>query len=116
LLKTFLLWGDEQLPERAVFGRSPSHTYVTAPAQRAAILHLLHPTGYLTAPDPARAQKCPDRTAMMPARQHTRAENHAHYIAAERRKNHNERQARIAAAQQPDAHARAGPDDDPPPF
>ena len=61
--------------------------------------------------------RCADRTAMMPKRRHTRAQNRAHYIAAERRHN---RQAHDAARRQSQG-AYFGPappgdsDDEPPP-
>jgi hypothetical protein len=57
-----------------------------------------------------------DRTAMMPRRRRTRAQNRAHRIAAERRQNRDTRIAR--RAQRPSYFGLAAPesDDDPPPF
>ncbi|ORX22046.1 hypothetical protein AWC32_20435 [Mycobacterium xenopi] len=60
---------------------------------------------------------CGDRSAMMPKRRRTRAQDRAHRIATERRHN---RHARIARrAQRPSYFSLAPPDnddDDPPPF
>jgi hypothetical protein len=56
---------------------------------------------------------CAERTAMMPKRRRTRAQNRATRIATERRHN---REARLAARiAQPDP-ARPQTDDNPPPF
>jgi hypothetical protein len=57
---------------------------------------------------------CGQRTAMMPKRRRTRAQNRAQRIAAERRDNHQARQARKAA--RASYAGPAPPDDDPPPF
>jgi hypothetical protein len=59
---------------------------------------LCAPTGALPTPDPARADRCGDKTATMSLRTRTRAQNRAHRIAAERRQIHD---ARTATAQAP---------------
>ncbi|KKC03484.1 13E12 repeat family protein, partial [Mycobacterium nebraskense] len=72
---------------------------------------LCAPTGHLPAP-PA-AERCGERTATMPLRTRTRAQNRAQRITTER---HHNRQARLAT--QTAQTGPAPPDDDgePPPF
>lgn len=97
---------------------SPSgQTYVTTPGSSLLFPHLCAPTGELPAPLRRDDDRCGDRTAMMPRRRRTRAQNRAARIATERNQNHKARQARRAAF---DAtwfpKVAATPDDDPPPF
>jgi Domain of unknown function (DUF222) len=114
LVKTFWGWRDQQLPDGTVIWTLPDgRTYVTTPGSALLFPSLCAPTGDLPACDTAAADRCADRTAMMPLRTTTtRAENRAHRIAAERQHN---RQARLAAQV-----AQTGPappvDDEPPPF
>ena len=74
---------------------------------------LCRSTGAIPAPeaDPP-LDYCAERTAMMPKRRRTRAQDRAHRIATERRHNHHARPA--------DCYAGPAPpptdDDDPPPF
>ena len=66
--------------------------------------------------DPA-PDYCGERTAMMPKRRRSRAQNRAYRIATERRQNHQARMRRRAA--RPSYFGPAPPtedDDDPPPF
>jgi len=56
-------------------------------------------------------EHCAQRTAMMPKRSRTRAQELAYRIATERQANH---QARLA--HQAELAGPAPPDDDPPPF
>lgn len=64
---------------------SPSgHTYVTTPGSALLFPALGAPTGEIALPE--RPNGCTDRAAMMPRRRHTRAENRANSIAAERRR------------------------------
>ena len=116
LIKTFWGWHDQQLPDGTVIWTSPAgQTYVTTPGSALLFPGLCAPTGVLAPPTPTPAQRCSDRTAMMPKRQRTRAQNRAHYIADQRRHN---RQAREKARE----IAGFGPappdhdDDEPPPF
>ena len=84
-----------RLPDGTVIWTSPSgHTYVTTPGSALLFPQLCAPTGDLAPPQPRPADACADRAAMMPKRGRTRAENRARYVAAERRFNHRERQAR----------------------
>jgi hypothetical protein len=94
------------------------HTYATTPGSALLFPSLCAPTGDLPEPDPpARGDRCGDRTAMMPTRQRTRAQNRADAITAERHHNHQARQARHHAR---DALYFGGAppptDDEPPPF
>ncbi len=112
LIKTFWGWGDQQLPDGTMIWTAPSrHTYVTTPGSALLFPALCAPTGELAPPEPAPTDsRCADRTAMMPKRQRTRAQNRAARIAAERNQN---RKARQAAQSGP---APPNDTDDPPPF
>jgi Domain of unknown function (DUF222) len=111
LLKTFWGWHDEQLPDATVIWTMPSgQTYVTTPGSALLFPVLCVPTGDVAARVPAVADRCGDRTAMMPLRTTTRAQNRAHRIDAERRHN---RRARDPVFFGP---APPGGDDEPPPF
>jgi hypothetical protein len=118
LVKTFWGWKDQQLPDGTVILTSPSgQTYVTTPGSALLFPSLCQPTTDLptTAADPL-SDYCGDRTAMMPKRRRTRAQDRAHRVATERRHN---RQARASRrAQRPNYFGPAPPpgDDDPPPF
>ncbi|WP_082946806.1 HNH endonuclease signature motif containing protein [Mycobacterium sp. ACS4054] len=106
LLKTFWGWRDQQLPDGTLIWRLPGgHTYVTTPGSALLFPSLCAPTG--DAPVHTAVERCGERTAMMPRRNRTRAQNRSQRIAAERRRN---RQAR----QVPSAAADGG--HDPPPF
>jgi Domain of unknown function (DUF222) len=111
LLKTFWGWRDQQLPDGTVIWFLPDgQTYVTTPGSALPFPTLCAPTG--DAPTAARGTvRCDDRTAMMPLRTATRAQNRAYRIAAER---HHNRQARLATQTTPTGPAP--PDEEPPPF
>lgn len=119
LMKTFWGWRDQQLPDGTLILTSPSgQTYVTTPGSALLFPSLCRPVGGMPAPqaDPP-TPHCGERTAMMPRRHRTRAQNRAHRVAAERRHNRDQRKAHRATA----AHSYtnpppANPDDDPPPF
>lgn len=88
LMKTFWGWWDRQLPDGTVIWDLPGgQTYVTMPGSALLFPALCAPTGDVAAVEPERADRCGDRTAMMPLRGSTRAQNRAHRIAAERRRN-----------------------------
>jgi hypothetical protein len=113
LVKTFWAWGEKQLPDGTLILTSPSgHTYVTTPGSALLFPSLCLPTGGVPAPEAKPPQDyCGERTAMMPKRRRTRAQDRAHRVATERNQNRKARQA-----------ARSGPappgdtDDEPPPF
>jgi hypothetical protein len=114
LMKTFWGWRDQQLPDATVVWTLPDGpTYVTTPGSALLFPTLCVPTGDVP-PRIAAAdtEGCGDRTAMMPLRTRTRAQNRAHRIATER---HLNRQTRFAGHT-----TQAGPappvDEDPPPF
>ena len=116
LLKTFWGWRDEQLPDGTVIWRLPGgQSCITTPGSA-----LLFPS--LMAPTPPRhrfghprttCEPGGERTAMMPKRRRTRAQNRAQAIAAERARNRTDRRPRHSAlfgTPPPDNDA------DPPPF
>jgi hypothetical protein len=112
-------WHDKQLRDGTVIWTSPSgDTYITTPGSALLFPSLCQPTGDFDIPQPSPDDRCGERTAMMPTRRRTRAQNRAQRIAAERRQNQQTRQARHHRA----ASAYFGPappddeDDDPPPF
>jgi Domain of unknown function (DUF222) len=119
LLKTFGGWHDQQLPDGTVIWRLPDgQTYVTTPGSALLFPTLCAPTGALATPDGPTEDRCADRAALMPTRRRTRSQNRAARVAAERRQNRHDRQAR---QQQRDAYYAElfTPHDDdgePPPF
>ncbi|MFZ1178799.1 MAG: hypothetical protein WAO15_21565, partial [Mycobacterium sp.] len=88
------------------------HTCVTTPGSALLFPSPCAPTGDPPVRETAGAERCGDRTAMMPLRNRTRAQNRAHQIAAERRHN---RQLRFAAQALQTGTPAAGPEE-PPPF
>jgi hypothetical protein len=115
LLKTFYIgaggWADRQLPDGTVIWTSPSGTkYTTKPGGALLFPALDAPTGQLVIPTSTQPVQS-NRALMMPARQHTRAEDRAYRIALERQHN----AARIARKQLLLAE-RIARDDEPPPF
>ena len=107
------------MPDGTLILTAPSgHSYVTTPGSALLFPSLGLSTGGMRAPeaDPP-LDYCADRSAMMPKRRRTRAQNRAQRIATERRANHDARTARRA-----EHLSYAGPappdtdDEDPPPF
>uniref|UniRef100_UPI00137697D3 HNH endonuclease signature motif containing protein n=1 Tax=Mycobacterium sp. UM_CSW TaxID=1370119 RepID=UPI00137697D3 len=115
LLKTFWGWQDTQLPDGTVIWRLPGgHTYVTTPGSALLFPSLCAPTRSCHRVTPA--ERRGERTARMPLRSKTRAQNHAARIATERRHNRQAREARP-----PEAWSYVGPAppadvEEPPPF
>jgi hypothetical protein len=111
-------WQEKQLADGTLILTSPAgHTYVTTPGSALLFPSLCRHTGGVPAPeaDPP-PDYCGERTAMMPKRDHTRAQNRAARIATERRHN---RQARTPRREEPVHFVGPAPpdtDDDPPPF
>jgi Domain of unknown function (DUF222) len=114
LIKTFWGWSDQQLPDGTLIWTSPSgQTYVTTPASALLFPALCAPTGELAPPKPTSAgSSCADRTAMMPKRRRTRAQNRGSYIATERRRNQRTRNAEERRREKSPIIAN----DEPPPF
>jgi hypothetical protein len=119
LLKTFWGWRDKQLPDGTVIWTLPcGQTYVTSPGSAILFPALTVPTGEIPEPPstPANSNdRRGERTAMMPTRRRTRAQQRAQRITAERNRNRNDRLARQRAYR----YARATPPgdpDEPPPF
>jgi hypothetical protein len=118
LVKTFWGWREQQLPDATLILTSPAgHTYVTTPGSALLFPSLCRYTGGVPAPeaDPPLDYRA-ERTAMMPKRRRTRAQNRAHRIATERRQNHNARTARCGEHLSYVGPAPPSADDDPPPF
>ncbi len=119
LVKTFWGWRDKQLPDGTVILTSPAgQAYVTTPGSALLFPSLCMATGGAPAPVADLPQDyCGDRTAMMPKRRRTRAQNRAAFIAAERRRNRTAREARRKPQQTPDFRfCDVACDPDPPPF
>jgi hypothetical protein len=119
LMKTFLGWLEKQLPDGTVIFTLPDgQTYVTTPGSALLFPTLCAPTGQLDMPEPSVDDRCADRTAMMPKRRRTRAQNRTQRVEAERRLN---RQCREARRQAGDAFyaelmTPTEGDGEPPPF
>ena len=109
-MKTFLGWTEQQLPDGTlILTAQNGQTYVTTPGSALLFPSLCRAVGGFACPEVDPPQDyCAPRTAMMPKRRRTRAQNRASRIATER--NHN-RQARQAQHTGP-----APPPDEPPPF
>jgi hypothetical protein len=118
LVKTFWGWRDKQLPDGTLILTSPAgHTYVTTPGSALLFPSLCRPTADVAAPEAELpVEYCSDRTAMMPKRLRTRAQNRAHRIATERRHNHNARMARPTKHISYSGPAPPQTDHDPPQF
>jgi len=113
LIKTFWGWRDRQLPDGTVIWTLPDgHTYVTTPGSALLFPTLCAPTGEASTVPPPAAQRCGNRTAMMPLRTTTRAQNRAHRVTVERRHN---RDIRLATSVAPSERPTEG-DGEPPPF
>jgi hypothetical protein len=116
LIKTFGGWRDRQLRDGTVIWTSPSgETYVTTPGSALLFPSLCAPTGALPVAAGG-SEVCTDRTAMMPRRSRTRAQNRALRIAAERRDNRQHRETELGRQRWEEALAMAAVKDDPPPF
>jgi hypothetical protein len=118
LVKTFWNWQDKQLPDGTLILTSPAgHTYVTTPGSALLFPSLCLATSGMPAPEAdLPVDYCAERTAMMPQRCRTRAQNRAHRIATERRQNHDAHTARRAERMSSFGPGPPDTDDDPPPF
>ncbi|OBK45435.1 HNH endonuclease signature motif containing protein [Mycobacterium sp. 1081908.1] len=119
LIKTFMGWAEQQLPDGTLILTSPSgHTYVTTPGSALLFPSLCYAVGGMPSPeaDPPAVDYCDQRSAMMPRRRRTRAQDRAYRVATERRHNRDARLARRAEAWSYTLPAPPAEDDDPPPF
>jgi hypothetical protein len=92
VLKTFWGWRDEQLADATVIWTAPNgEKYVTHPGGAIIFPGLGVPTGPIAVRATQPADRCGDKTAMMPRKQRTRAQSRAAAITAERRANHQHR-------------------------
>jgi hypothetical protein len=117
LVKTFWGWQEKQLPDGTLILTSPAgQAYVTTPGSALLFPSLCRSTGDAPATPEAEppVDYCGDRTAMMPRRRRTRAQNRAARIAVERKHNREARSATCVAQNGPAPPADG--DDDPPPF
>jgi hypothetical protein len=100
LVKTFLGWAEQQLADGTLILTSPAgQTYVTTPGSALLFPSLCYAVGGLPTPeaDAPPPDYCDQRTAMMPKRRRTRAQDRAAKVATERRRNRDARLARKAA-------------------
>jgi hypothetical protein len=74
------------------------------------------PTGELPEPTTTPDDRRGERTAMMPTRRRTRAQQRSQRITAERNRNRNRNRNDRLTRQRAYTYARAAPDDEPPPF
>ena len=83
LVKTFWGWRDQQLPDGTIILNSPSGTtYVTTPGSALLFPSLCRPTGELASLEAGPSvDYCGERTAMMPKRRRTHAQDR-HRIAS----------------------------------
>ncbi|OBB78936.1 hypothetical protein A5760_21325 [Mycobacterium colombiense] len=118
LVKTFWGWRDTQLCDGTLILTSPSgHTYVTTPGSALLFPSLCVPTGGASPlPAATSAEPCGDRTAMMPKRRRTRAQNRSVRIATERHRNRMARQAETPSYTRGSDLTHAVGDGEPPPF
>jgi len=119
LVKTFLGWSEQQLADGTLIFTSPAgQTYVTTPGSALLFPSLCYAVGGMpSAEADLPSDYCGERTAMMPKRRRTRAQDRANRIATERRHNREAREARRKAS----APCHFGPrdavgDGEPPPF
>jgi hypothetical protein len=128
LVKTFWGWQEKQLPDATLILTSPAgRTYVTTPGSALLFPSLCQGVGAIAAAEAdVVPDYCGDRTAMMPTRRRTRAQDRAERIAAERRHNRDARKGRraegpgaaasISGPAPPGADAAPPGADDLPPF
>ena len=119
LVKTFWGWTEKQLADGTLILTSPAgQTYVTTPGSALLFPSLCRAVGGMPAPEADPPQDyCAQRSAMMPKRRRTRAQNRASRVATERGANHQARMAHMAPHAEPASYTVPAPaDDDPPPF
>ncbi|POY24073.1 hypothetical protein C3469_21310, partial [Mycobacterium kansasii] len=88
LVKTFWGWREQQLPDGTLILTSPAgRTHVTTPGSALLFPNLCAPTGELPEHTQLPTDHCGERTAMMPKRRRTRAQERAQRITHERQRN-----------------------------
>ncbi len=117
LIKTFWGWKDQQLPDGTLILTSPTgHTYVTTPGSALLFPRLCAPTTDLPTHQTQTSDPYAGRTAMMPRRRRTRAQDRAQRIATERRRNHHARTTPQTEHTNQTGPAPPDTNDEPPPF
>ncbi len=117
LLKTFCGWRDQQLPDGTLIWRLPDgHTYITTPGSALLFPSLCAPTAELSVPETPNTARRGERTAKMPQRRRTRAQDRALRVATERRHNRDARLARKPLRHDYFALPPPTGDEEPPPF
>ncbi|SRX93829.1 hypothetical protein MSP7336_02073 [Mycobacterium shimoidei] len=116
LLKTFWGWRDKQLPDGTVIWTLPSgQTYITSPGSAILFPTLAAPTGELPERPSRPDDRCGERTAFMPSRRRTRAQERSRRITAERNQNRYDRITRQRVYRFISTTLHGDPDE-PPPF
>jgi Domain of unknown function (DUF222) len=111
LIKTFWRWRDRQLRDGTIIWTSPSgESYVTTPGSAFLFPTLCAPAAAVVVHE-IPTGRCGDRTAMMPRRRRSRAQNRTARVEAERRRNREERTAARTIGE-----PRASAYEEPPPF
>ncbi|OBJ11869.1 hypothetical protein A5624_00665 [Mycobacterium sp. 1482292.6] len=118
LVKTFWGWQEQQLPDGTLILTSPAgRTYVTTPGSALLFPSLCRGVGAIPAAEADVAPDyCGDRTAMMPKRRRTRAQNRAQRVATERHHNRMARALEKPSHTWASASTHAVGDGEPPPF
>ncbi|BBY39333.1 hypothetical protein MMAN_34670 [Mycobacterium mantenii] len=118
LVKTFWGWREQQLPDVTLILTSPAGlTYVTTPGSALLFPSLCRGLGGAPATEAdVVPDYCADRTAMMPKRRRTRAQNRAARVTTERRHNRDTRLGRAGPSVGCAWPTTWEPDDEPPPF
>ncbi|OBL08899.1 hypothetical protein A5646_11780 [Mycobacterium sp. 1245499.0] len=118
LVKTFWGWQEKQLPDGTLILTSPAgRTYVTTPGSALLFPSLCRGVGAIPAAEADVAPDyCGDRTAMMPKRRRTRAQNRAQRVATERHHNRMARALEKPSRTWASASTHAVGDGEPPPF
>jgi hypothetical protein len=114
LVKTFWGWREQQLPDGTLILTSPGgQTHVTTPGSALLFPSLCHAVGGMPASEvDAPRDHCGERTAMMPRRTRSRAQNRAACIATERRRNRDARARPMSYVGSAPSETEEGP----PPF
>ncbi|BDB42545.1 hypothetical protein Mkiyose1665_06450 [Mycobacterium kiyosense] len=118
LVKTFWGWREQQLADGTIIFTSPGgDTHVTTPGSALLFPGLCTATGGMPSPEATTppVDYCGERTAMMPTRRRTRAQDRAQRIATERAHNRQIRESRYTDCCSADVPRGAEPEE-PPPF